>query len=48
VACPEEVAYRMGYLDGAALLDRAGRLAQNPYGQYLRRLVEEESQNGRA
>ena len=41
VACPEEVAFRMGFID-AATVRRAGELmAKNEYGQYLLRLVEE-------
>jgi glucose-1-phosphate thymidylyltransferase len=40
VACPEEVAFRMGYVD-AAVVRRAGQLmAKNEYGQYLLRLLE--------
>ncbi|MFN7976750.1 MAG: glucose-1-phosphate thymidylyltransferase RfbA [Vicinamibacterales bacterium] len=41
VACPEEVALRMGYVD-AATVRRAGELmAKNDYGQYLLRLLDE-------
>ncbi len=41
VACPEEVAYRMGFID-AATVRRAGELmAKNEYGQYLLRLLED-------
>ena len=40
VACPEEVAFRMGFIDAAAVR-RAGELmAKNDYGQYLLGLVE--------
>jgi glucose-1-phosphate thymidylyltransferase len=40
VACPEEVAYRMGFIDAEAVR-RAGELmAKNDYGQYLLRLLE--------
>jgi glucose-1-phosphate thymidylyltransferase len=40
VACPEEVAYRMGFI-GADAVRRAGELmAKNDYGQYLLRLLE--------
>lgn len=40
VACPEEVAFRMGFIDAAAVR-RAGELmAKNDYGQYLLRLLE--------
>lgn len=39
VACPEEVAFRMGFIDAAAV-ERAGTLmAKNDYGQYLLRMV---------
>ena len=39
VACPEEVAFRMGYIDAGAV-ERAGTvMAKNEYGQYLLRLV---------
>src|SRR5262249_52655894 len=35
IACPEEIAYRLGYIDAAAL-ERLGRaLAKNGYGKYL-------------
>ena len=35
IACPEEIAYRLGYID-AAQLERLGRaMAKNGYGQYL-------------
>lgn len=41
VACPEEIAYRLGYLDTAQLRALAQPLAQNSYGQYLLRLADE-------
>lgn len=41
VACLEEIAYRMGYIDQAKLLELAQPLKKNQYGQYLLRLVEE-------
>lgn len=41
VACPEEVAFRMGFIDAAAVR-RAGELmAKNDYGQYLLRMLED-------
>jgi glucose-1-phosphate thymidylyltransferase len=41
VACPEEVAFRMGFIDAEAVR-RAGELmAKNEYGQYLLRLLED-------
>jgi glucose-1-phosphate thymidylyltransferase len=45
VACPEEVAYRIGYIDGAAVLRIAMRM-DNHYGQYLRRVIEEDGPPG--
>lgn len=42
ISCPEEIAYRMGYI-GRAELRRLGEVMRNnSYGQYLLRLVEEE------
>ncbi|MEQ2878458.1 glucose-1-phosphate thymidylyltransferase RfbA [Enterococcus asini] len=41
VACLEEIAYRMGYIDQAKLLELAQPLKKNQYGQYLLRLAEE-------
>ena len=41
IACPEEIAYRLGYI-GAADVDRLGReMAKNGYGQYLLALLRE-------
>lgn len=42
VACLEEVAYRMGYIDKAQLLNHANALSKNSYGAYLKQLVEQE------
>jgi glucose-1-phosphate thymidylyltransferase len=42
VACPEEVAYKMGYISADDVLDIAKTMEKNEYGQYLRLLVEEE------
>jgi glucose-1-phosphate thymidylyltransferase len=39
VACPEEIAYRMGYIDAARLIELAEPMKKNPYGQYLLALV---------
>jgi glucose-1-phosphate thymidylyltransferase len=35
IACPEEIAYRMGYIDGAQLEALAQPLIKSGYGQYL-------------
>jgi glucose-1-phosphate thymidylyltransferase len=41
VACPEEIAYRMGYID-AAMLERLGSaLSRNGYGRYLLGLLRD-------
>ena len=39
VACPEEIAYRSGWIDAAALQALAQPMAKNGYGQYLLRLL---------
>ena len=41
VACPEEIAYRLGYIDEAQLRTLAGRIAKSTYGKYLLRILEE-------
>ena len=35
IACPEEIAYRMGYIDAAQLEKLAHPMKNNSYGQYL-------------
>ncbi|MFA7318957.1 MAG: sugar phosphate nucleotidyltransferase, partial [Sulfuricella sp.] len=35
IACPEEIAYRMGYISAQQLEALAAPLAKNGYGQYL-------------
>ena len=42
VACPEEVAYRMGYISAQDVLRIARSMEKNQYGQYLHRIVEED------
>ena len=39
VACPEEIAYRLGWIDAERLLELAAPLAKNGYGQYLKNLL---------
>jgi glucose-1-phosphate thymidylyltransferase len=40
IASPEEVAYRMGYIDFGQLQELAGKLSSSPYGQYLLNIPE--------
>lgn len=40
VACPEEIAYRQGWIDSAALEKLAAPLAKNGYGTYLLNLLK--------
>jgi glucose-1-phosphate thymidylyltransferase len=39
IGCPEEIAYRMGYIDAAGLERLAGTIANSEYSAYLRRLL---------
>jgi len=41
VACVEEVAYRLGYIDAEKLESLAAPMKNNGYGQYLIRLLKE-------
>lgn len=41
VACPEEIAYRKGWLDAAQLEKLAQPMLKNPYGQYLMSVLKE-------
>ena len=43
VACPEEIAFRKGYISAAQLEDLAQPLKKNEYGQYLLRLLNHKS-----
>jgi glucose-1-phosphate thymidylyltransferase len=41
IACPEEIAYRMGFIDAAKLESLAAPLEKSGYGDYLRRVLKE-------
>jgi len=42
ICCPEEIAYKMGFLGAEDVLRIAATMDKNEYGQYLRRLIEEQ------
>ena len=42
ISCPEEIAYRMGFIDSAQLRWLAEEMFQNAYGEYLLRLANHE------
>lgn len=41
IACPEEIAYRMGYIGATQLEALAAPMRKNGYGQYLLGLLQE-------
>jgi glucose-1-phosphate thymidylyltransferase len=42
VSCPEEIAYKRGYIDKKQLLKLAKSLEKNQYGQYLKKLAADQ------
>jgi len=42
IACPEEIAYRQGFIDAGQIQRLAAPLAKNQYGQYLLGLLKEQ------
>jgi glucose-1-phosphate thymidylyltransferase len=42
ISCPEEIAFRMGYINAAQLAALAAAMAGNSYAYYLQRLAHEE------
>jgi glucose-1-phosphate thymidylyltransferase len=41
IACPEEIAWRLGYIDAAALESLGQSLAKSAYGRYLLALLRD-------
>jgi glucose-1-phosphate thymidylyltransferase len=42
ISCPEEIAYRMGYIDADRVRELAMSMRQNGYGSYLLRLIDQQ------
>jgi glucose-1-phosphate thymidylyltransferase len=42
IACPEEIAFRMRYIDDRQLAQLAAPLSKNGYGQYLLEVLRQE------
>lgn len=42
ISCPEEIAYRLGFIDAQTLRHQAEIMDSNQYGQYLLHLLEDE------
>jgi len=42
VSCPEEIAYKLGYIDAAQVETVAAGLKQNEYGKYLLKMLHDE------
>jgi glucose-1-phosphate thymidylyltransferase len=43
ISCPEEIAYRMGFIDIQQLTELARSLSKNEYGTYLEKIIREET-----
>ncbi|HEX3233719.1 MAG TPA: glucose-1-phosphate thymidylyltransferase RfbA [Gemmatimonadales bacterium] len=43
IGCPEEIAFRMGYIDAPQLESLAHAIRTSPYGEYLQRVLSEVS-----
>ena len=41
VACPEEIAYRQGWISAEVIQQAAAQLSKNSYGQYLGKVMKE-------
>ncbi len=41
ISCPEEIAYRLGFIDAGMLRQQARTMDSNQYGQYLLQLLED-------
>jgi glucose-1-phosphate thymidylyltransferase len=48
IACLEEIAYRLGYIDAGQVEQTARRMMKNQYGQYLMTVLQDTVPDGRA
>ena len=48
VACPEEIAYRQGWISAEDVFKLAAQLSKNTYGKYLSKIVNELNTSGQA
>jgi glucose-1-phosphate thymidylyltransferase len=48
IGCPEEIAYRMGFIDRETLIDLAQKTLKSGYGKYLARIIESENEGSLA
>jgi glucose-1-phosphate thymidylyltransferase len=46
VACPEEIAFKMGFIGAEDVLRIAAAMKHNEYGEYLERMIEDEPARG--
>ena len=46
IACPEEIAFRLGFISGEQLLAAAKAHDKSGYGHYLRAIYEGEAKGG--
>jgi glucose-1-phosphate thymidylyltransferase len=46
IACLEEIAWRMGYIDDEKLAAAATKLGRSTYGEYVKRLADEAKESG--
>ena len=46
VCCPEEIAYRVGFIDAAQMEKHAVALAKSGYGSYLLEVLQEDLRDG--
>ena len=40
IGCPEEIAWRMGFINKEALLQQAKQLKKSGYGEYLKKIAQ--------